>query len=78
MAAPFLFSFPELGKEIQISLGEDMLRQGYYIEEDGIEISAGNNIRGYKLSPGFYPQISEDRNNSYHSCQMTPTSSRAD
>lgn len=64
-------SFPETGKEIQVSLGEDMLRQGYSTEEDGIELAAENNIKGYRLSPGFYPQISQDKNNSYHSYQMT-------
>ena len=60
-------SFPKLGQETTVSLGEDMLRQGFYTEEDGIELSEENNIKGYKLSQGFYPQIADDKDNTYHS-----------
>jgi hypothetical protein len=67
-------SFPEIGKETEVALGEDMLRQGYYTDVDGVEFSEENNIRGYKLMPGFYPQISEDKKYTYHSYKMTPSS----
>lgn len=65
-------SFPKLDQPTQVSLGEDMLRQGYYTEEDGIALARENNIKGYKLSAGFYPQISEDKANTYHSYRMSP------
>ncbi|MCJ2188147.1 hypothetical protein [Novosphingobium beihaiensis] len=60
-------SFPKIGEETEVSLGEDMLRQGFYTETDGIETSQQNNIKGYKLSAGFYPQVSEDKEYTYHS-----------
>ncbi len=64
-------SFPRIDEITTVSLGEDMLRQGFYTEEDGIEFHQQNNIQNYKLSPGFYPQISEDKNYTYHSYQVT-------
>ncbi len=60
-------SFPEIGRESTVSLGEDMLRQGIYTETDGVELSEENNIKGYKISPGFYPQIAVDKDYTYHS-----------
>lgn len=60
-------SFPDIGRETTVSLGEDMLKQGIYTETDGVEISEENNIKGYKLSPGFYPQIAVDKDYTYHS-----------
>ncbi|MBS7669213.1 hypothetical protein [Croceicoccus gelatinilyticus] len=63
-------SFPEIGVVTVASLGEDMVKQGIYTETDGIETSSENNIKGYKLSPGFYPQISEDEEYTYHSFSM--------
>ena len=60
-------SFPAVGVESTASLGEDLVRQGIYTETDGIELLAENNIKGYRLSPGFYPQISEDSAGTYHS-----------
>lgn len=64
-------SFPKLNVEVSASLGEDMLKQGFYTEEDGVELAVENNIKNYRLSAGFYPQISEDKENTYHSYQMT-------
>ena len=60
-------SFPALGVESEAALGEDMVRQGIYTETDGVEYKKENNIKGYKLSAGFYPQISEDNKYTYHS-----------
>ncbi|WP_374283510.1 hypothetical protein [Novosphingobium sp.] len=60
-------SFPEIGKDSVVSLGEDMLKQGFYTETDGVETLGENNIKGYKISSGFYPLISEDKDNTYHS-----------
>ena len=59
-------SFPEIGKESNVSLGEDMLRQGVYTETDGVETYVENNIKGYKISAGFYPQIAVDKDFTYH------------
>lgn len=66
-------SFPALQTKVERSLGEDMLRQGFSSERDGINITAENKIHAYRLSPGFYPQISEDQDYTYHTFQMTPT-----
>lgn len=66
-------SFPKVGVETEASLGEDMLRQGFYTETDGVEIHQENNIKGYKLSAGFYPKISEDKDSTYHSYQNSRT-----
>ncbi|QGP80678.1 hypothetical protein [Sphingobium sp. CAP-1] len=63
-------SFPKLNEETKVSLGEDMLRQGFYTEEDGIELRQENNIKGYRISAGFYPQIAEDKENTYHSFRL--------
>ena len=62
-----LVSFPAVGTESTASLGEDLLHQGIYTETDGINFQSVNNIKGYKLSAGFYPQIAEDDNYTYHS-----------
>lgn len=59
-------SFPQIGVETEVAIGEDMLRQGLYTETDGIITQSENNIKGYKISAGFYPQISEDKDNTYH------------
>lgn len=59
-------SFPDLGTEITRSVGEDMLRQGFYSETDGVEIAQENKIGPYRLSQGFYSQISEDEKHTYH------------
>jgi len=69
-----VISFPPLGERVERSLGEDLLRQGFYSERDGIEISKENRIGSYRLSAGFYPQISEDKDYTYHAFQMSPTS----
>lgn len=66
-------SFPALHTRVERSLGEDMLRQGFSTERDGINIAAENKIGAYRLSPGFYPQISEDTDYTYHTYQMSPT-----
>jgi len=66
-------SFPALNVETTASLGEDMVSQGVYTEADGIEIFGENNIKGYRLSPGFYPQIAQDKDNTYHSYENRPT-----
>lgn len=60
-------SFPEIGKESTVSLGEDMLRQGVYTETDGVETFEENNIKGYRISAGFYPQIVVEKDYTFHS-----------
>lgn len=66
-------SFPQIGVETEVALGEDMLRQGVYTETDGIVTASENNIKGYKISSGFYPQISEDKDNTYHRFNTSPS-----
>lgn len=70
-------SFPTLGVETKVSLGEDLLRQGFYTEKDGIELGQENNIKGYKLSPGFYPQIADNKDNTFHSFEIRPNRENA-
>lgn len=60
-------SFPEIGKESVVSLGEDMLSQGVYTETEGVETFEENNIKGYRISAGFYPQFVVDKDYTYHS-----------
>jgi hypothetical protein len=60
-------SRPALGSIHTAPVGEEMLAQGTLAEVDGIELPEDNRIRGYTLSPGFYPMISDDGEVTYHS-----------
>lgn len=53
-------SYPDLGIQHTASLGEELVRQGTATTTNGAVLSRENNIRGIRLSPGFYPQIGED------------------
>lgn len=53
-------SFPELNQIHTTSLGEELVRQGTATTTNGAVLTRENNIRGIRLSPGFYPQIGED------------------
>lgn len=64
-------SFPSLGQEATVSLGEDMVKQGVYTEVDGVEFLEENNIKGFRLSAGFYPQIADQSESTYHSFNIT-------
>lgn len=63
-------SFPEIGREVSVSVGENMLSQGTKTLTKGIVLNNDNNIRNYTFSKGFYPQIGEDENYTYHSYRM--------
>lgn len=67
---PKQISFPPLNQTASASVGDDMVRQGTYVETKGISLAEPNNIRGYKFSAGFYPQIGEDDKYTYHSYQI--------
>lgn len=63
-------SFPELNVETTVSIGSDMLGQGTRMETNGVTLSEENNINNFILSAGFYPQVGEDENYTYHSYQI--------
>ena len=63
-------SFPALNAETEVSLGEDMLRQGKAAETDGFVLKQENNIQNHILSPGFYPKVGEDKEWTFHSFQV--------
>lgn len=43
------------------TLGEQMLRQGTATITQGVYLPQQNNIKGFILSPGFYPKTGEDK-----------------
>jgi len=53
-------SFPELNKVNIVNIGDQMLRQGTATTTRGVALVNENNIGGFILSPGFYPQTGED------------------
>lgn len=63
-------SFPALNTETRVTLGEDMLHQGTMTEVQGISFATDNNNHNFLLSSGFYPQIGEDEEYTYHSFQV--------
>jgi hypothetical protein len=60
-------SRPALGSIHTAAVGEEMVAQGTLSELDGVELLKENRIRGYTLSPGFYPMTSDDGEVTYHS-----------
>jgi len=65
--------YPDVGSISEAKLGEEIMRQGTYTEMVGIELPHANKIEAYKLSAGFYPQIAEDENYTYHSYRVSPS-----
>lgn len=63
-------SFPALNERTSVAVGEEMVKQGTYVETKGVFLRDVNNINNYKFSAGFYPQIGEDEKYTYHSFQM--------
>tara|TARA_A100001391_G_scaffold172467_1_gene133962 strand:+ start:82 stop:786 length:705 start_codon:yes stop_codon:yes gene_type:complete len=53
-------SVPPLNEERTASLGEELMRQGTATTTKGVRLDQRNNIRGYTLTQGFYPQTGED------------------
>lgn len=63
-------SIPELNRQVTVSVGDSMVRQGSSTQVKGIELSESNNIGTYKFSAGFYPQTGENQNFTFHSFQI--------
>jgi hypothetical protein len=63
-------SFPTIGEETSVSIGDPMMNQGTATEVRGIVLSEENNIRNFVFTPGFYPQVGEDAHYTYHSFQI--------
>lgn len=53
-------SVPALGEKTTVALGEEMLQQGTATSTKGVLLQQTNNVRGFVLSPGFYPQKGQD------------------
>ncbi len=53
-------SFPPLNEVRSATLGEEMLKQGTATTSRGVYLPQENPIKGYVLTPGFYPQIGVD------------------
>ncbi len=51
---------PALGVQHTVALGEELVKQGTATNTNGAVLSSENNIKGIRLSPGFYPQSGED------------------
>ena len=54
-------SEPALNEIHEVTLGEQMLRQGTATLTQGVFLPQQNNIKGFILSPGFYPKSGEER-----------------
>lgn len=65
--------FPATGQEVQVAVGEEMLRQGTFTTMDGLTLSAAGKIANYRLSAGFYPLMSQDAAYTYHSFRSIPS-----
>ncbi|QJB68359.1 hypothetical protein [Parasphingorhabdus halotolerans] len=63
-------SEPPLNTSTETPIGGAMLKQGALTETKGIALAQKNNINNYTFSKGFYPQIGEDAEYTYHSYQM--------
>ncbi len=65
--------FPDLGTEIEVKPGEDMVRHGRVTETRGLRLYNGTRAGGRTVSAGFYPRIGADRTYTYHSYRQTET-----
>lgn len=57
---------PEIGVPAHAAIGEPVLVQGRTTLWRGVMLSRDDNIRGYRFTRGFYPQLREDEAFSYH------------
>jgi hypothetical protein len=64
-------SFPELNTPVSASIGDNMLSQGTSTLVRGILLREQNRIGVYEFNPGFYPQIGEDGESTFHSFQTS-------
>lgn len=61
------FSRPPLNEAVTVSVGEEMLSQGFLVFQEGIQIDQPAGISGYTLHGGFYPQVGQDEETTFHS-----------
>jgi len=61
------FSRPPLNEVVTVSVGEEMLSQGNLVFQEGITVPEQTSVSGYTLHGGFYPQIGQDDESTFHS-----------
>ena len=62
-------SFPPADLQVTVSVGEDMLTSGYFMEWDGIELLDPvkvSMVGGYKFDPGEYRKIGSNQSGSFY------------
>lgn len=60
------FSRPPLDQIVTVSVGEEMLSQGNMAYQEGIRIDQRTSVSGYTLHGGFYPQVGQDQETTFH------------
>ncbi|WP_420429096.1 hypothetical protein [Kordiimonas sp.] len=72
-------SEPPLGEVRQVSVGDTLLRQGVYTEQDAIQIgdkfSAGL-FGEYTIQPGYYLKVGEDKKSEFYEAEASPSGGR--
>lgn len=61
------FSRPPLNEVVTVSVGEEMLSQGNMVYQEGITVAERTSVGGYTLHGGFYPQVGQDDQSTFHS-----------
>lgn len=65
---PVDVSFPPLNQVVSAGVGEEMLRQGKYVEQDSIllhqAVSVG--LGAYSFSPGYYTKVGQDDSSEFY------------
>jgi hypothetical protein len=64
------FSRPPLNEIVTVSVGDEMLSQGNLTFQDGIQVSDPLAFSGYTLHGGFYPQVGQDEETTFHNFLM--------
>lgn len=68
-------SFPEVGKEITVNVGDEMVKQGIYSEIDALKVTQPVSIGTFGLftiNPGIYDKKGEDRKNEFYMPSASP------
>lgn len=60
------FSRPPLNEVVTVSVGEEMLSQGNMVYQEGIRIAQRTSVSGYTLHGGFYPQVGQNDETTFH------------
>lgn len=61
------FSRPPLNDVVTVSVGDEMLAQGNLTFQDGVRVAERTRVSGYTLHGGFYPQIGQNEDSTFHS-----------